>query len=538
MFDDCKGEKFLEMLAAFSTLVLRRVIANVEEGKGSIAGRLCVAEKIQREYQSLLPLSIAHRATLQGILKRKGELRTKYRELDHVLSVKERELDRRFEKVVETQTFLDQNIASEATVSRVAKQFDQHWQADRRFIDVIAQGEESTMTDDLLDTPTSQVWPSVNEGRFVADPTTSRHGLLEDLERRVDEQNERLQHWKDFKKQLQKNAQKTSPPKPGNMKSSPAKASRPYVNKEKDLVFSPRKSPRKSEFPIRIAHESPSQQQNAAVLSQKYEVDTSQVKVEIDNDDSGFSEITSQDVTTRLQAQGGSDGVPNAQKPAASSPPPKGLLTSPNAMAPPLNAPSHPPEEVHERLTRIPDEEDDLAEKIISQTLNAAPTPSKPPLSLVERTRQSMALASPGAKLSTRFILHQPTKIHPDAPEHPPPDPRTDLLERTRRSIPLVPSKSKASSRASIHNRRKSKIYPTNQFETPRKLGMLSELTPPDELFSPGAGYDSVFKSRPKIAMSPTGTPEPWLGDENGGSEDVGAGGLEDSPLARLTARI
>lgn len=56
------------------------------------------------------------------------------------------------------------------------------------------------------------------------------------------------------------------------------------------------------------------------------------------------------------------------------------------------------------------------------------------------------------------------------------------------------------------------------------------ELTPPEELFSPGAGYDSVFKSRPKVGFSPVGSPE--LGD--GGVEDDGMGD-EESPLARAT---
>ena len=538
MFDDCKGEKFLELLLAFSTLVVRKIVAHAKDGSDSIAGRLCLAEKIPREYQkSLIPLAIAHRAALKGILKRKGESRARYQELDHVLSVKEKELDRRFEKVVGTQTFLDQNIASEATVSRIAKQFDQHWQGDRRFIDVIAQGEESTMTDACLDVPFStKVWPAVSGGTFVGDPTTSRHGLLEDLERRVVEQNERLQHWRDFKNKIQMKAGNASPSKPGNMKPSPTKASRTYVSKEKDLVFSPRKSPRKSEYPVVIAEESPPDDQVAAFLKQYSGIQASQLGEVLDNDSSGFSEIASQDVATRLQAHGKKVDLQSAEKPVARSPPRRGVFNSHEAMDPPSISWS-PSEDVHEAPQGSSDEEEDLAEKIISRTLNAAPTPMKAPLSLIERTRQSMALASPGAKLSSQSIPHQPPQIHPDIPEHPPPDPHANLLERTRRSISLLPPKHKAP-RASMHNRRSSKIYPTNQFETPRKMGMVAELTPPEELFSPGAGYDSVFKSRPKIAMSPTETPEPELVDETIESGDASLGGLEESPLARLTARV
>ena len=54
---------------------------------------------------------------------------------------------------------------------------------------------------------------------------------------------------------------------------------------------------------------------------------------------------------------------------------------------------------------------------------------------------------------------------------------------------------------------------------------------------SPGAGYDSVFKSRPKVAFSPTASPDP--DSQTPGPLKVGngqvIGQLEDSPLARLT---
>ncbi|KAI4255092.1 MAG: hypothetical protein L6R42_006910, partial [Xanthoria sp. 1 TBL-2021] len=69
--------------------------------------------------------------------------------------------------------------------------------------------------------------------------------------------------------------------------------------------------------------------------------------------------------------------------------------------------------------------------------------------------------------------------------------------------------------------------YPTNQFETPKKqLEGLKEMTPPDVLFSPEADYASVFKSRPKIATSPSLSPTlaknmQW--DKGGGEIDVGS---------------
>jgi hypothetical protein len=67
----------------------------------------------------------------------------------------------------------------------------------------------------------------------------------------------------------------------------------------------------------------------------------------------------------------------------------------------------------------------------------------------------------------------------------------------------------------------KDKIFPVNQFETPGKLrpqDVIDErrwkdrnATPTEKLFSDEAEYASVFKSRPRIQLSPkpslTGTP-------------------------------
>ena len=112
----------------------------------------------------------------------------------------------------------------------------------------------------------------------------------------------------------------------------------------------------------------------------------------------------------------------------------------------------------------------------------------------------------------------------PESLENGPLDRRASLLERTRHSISLAPAPAAApQSRKSSHNRSRTSIYPINQFETPKKPGMRRSTingieeeessldkriaTPMEKLLSPDAEYDSVFKSRPKIALSPVLTP-------------------------------
>lgn len=154
-----------------------------------------------------------------------------------------------------------------------------------------------------------------------------------------------------------------------------------------------------------------------------------------------------------------------------------------------------------------------FAQQIIRSTINAV-SPGKPKLSLLERTRQSMALFKPeesdrlpeyATVVSTSInSIAENTLQSSDAPTKR----RETLLERTRQSMSLITPKPPP--KKGLEQRRTSRIYPTNQFETPGKQESRPEndemSTPPELLFEQDANYASVFKSRPKVALSPTAT--------------------------------
>lgn len=574
MFDDCKGERFLDLLAAFSNLVLRKLVAAGQDGKGSIAQRLCTADTVaSKENRSYLPLAIAHRASLRAILERKTELGARYRDFGRGLDLKEKELDRRFDNVLETQAFLDKNIAAEATVARVTKQFSEHWQGDGGYLNIVTQGEGKPIKDALLDRPFPDVWKNVNEAKSNSHSSNHPIGLLGDLESRVGAQNERVKQWTEFKAEMQKHTKPATPPKKADFLSPKLKTIRSHLQKEKDLVFSPRKSPRKSELPTKLGSTwdadgfswngesggyvvkggSPSIKAASSVkvdgefLKRRQSQLGSSVFNSSPNsadDNSGFSEINEQNMTvllgedTNLSEQipsldtsggGAQEGVNNMR---SLTDEPDTPVTSPaiTTTASPRIASNgaHPsrPDPIPELVSS---EDDATAAQIIALTLNAAPTPqAKPPLSLVERTRQSMAFASrlPDSSPSpARPPFHQHSS-HPFTET----TPLLNLHERTRQSISLLPSTKPNPAASKRQSRRISrKVYPTNQFETPRKLDghglggiKESEIGGREDVMSPGAGYDSVFRSRPRVGNSPR---ESFDGD-------VGWG--VDSPLARL----
>ena len=659
-FDDCKGERIQELLVSFSTLVLRKVLADGHGGRTSITARLATAKTVTaNEQRSFLPLAVAHRASLTALLQKKKDLRERYKSFGRTLDAKEQELDGRLESVISTQDLLDKNPIPEHTIARVSKLFENNWQGDRKLVEVIARGEEQGLKDPLLDKPFSETWLQVSEGTFDGATGTRWQGLLQDLEERVANQEARLASWRNFKEAMkldskvvsaandtsstliqarhkesgnQKQRQSVFSPRKSPRKSdwkagkgmnatSPTRSEKLRNEntqnelKERDFVFSPRKSPRKSMWPAEDlgAQEVPAPLPPISVHNEKKGTvpqngdvsgtadnpvrrelfkkqkqatakSTSYVPGVDDTDESSFSEISGgqlhmNEPDPTVQVARSNPGQRSEPDEAPSTPnnekaaPTKeenensdisGLSVSLKTLPPKQTTLAASDDDdswisslpVESRQNdgaepQSPNEDDKLAEQIISMTINAAPTPAKPKISLIERTRQSMAFASP---VGLQSLLPEggpsPTTLPPISykasnPETGSSGPKS-LLERTRQSISLVPSKKPKGSRKSVIDRRTSKIYPTNQFETPkRQLERVTEKTPPEELFSAGAGYDSVFKSRPKIAHSPN--PSSRSGDDSqtddaGGERDDNSSfrgrQRETSPLARMTAKV
>jgi len=208
------------------------------------------------------------------------------------------------------------------------------------------------------------------------------------------------------------------------------------------------------------------------------------------------------------------------------------LTTNPNIMLPSrISSPEAPEQQTRNmrRPTLETENQELLAEAIVLSVTQDAPSPAKPRQSLAERTRMSMAFSS-------SHNIHQTMMMGPPPPPSPPAedpvkpgsqtgptdfDSRSTLLERTRQSMSMLPATSQRT-RNSNYKPQCSKGYPTDQFETPKKQQQQEstddgkDSTPREELFTQEADYMSVFKSRPKIALSPTISPS------------MGAEGLSD----------
>ncbi|SMR54682.1 unnamed protein product [Zymoseptoria tritici ST99CH_3D1] len=200
------------------------------------------------------------------------------------------------------------------------------------------------------------------------------------------------------------------------------------------------------------------------------------------------------------------------------------------------------------------------------------PTPNIRP-SLADRTRMSMAFKSSDDFTSVIPQTNSPQRS-PDLQNSPTPhDTRrratSTLQDRTRQSILTSTPQPPIINFKPSHTRARTSTFPVNQFETPRKGNHHStysldavatqeapseqdvenapatitgtskrNFTPREELFDQDAEYASVFKARPKIALSPVVSPALVDSKRSSVMNDLlldGRGGLEagiESPLA------
>ncbi|KAG9192511.1 hypothetical protein G6011_11245 [Alternaria panax] len=205
MLDECKGEKFYEILAIFSNAVLKKVLEARDGGHrdAAVARRLATAPMLSGEQQrSLLPLAIAHKASLVNVLRRKEEKRKQYMEFHGLLDKKAEDINRRIRKTKDTPRAQKPAVPPKEA-NAVKKQLEDNWIGDQKWLDVMLRGDNVQAEDAFLNSRFDKVLHMVEKGRNLEE-VAPETGLLENLQARVQEQQERLQKWKAFHEELQR----------------------------------------------------------------------------------------------------------------------------------------------------------------------------------------------------------------------------------------------------------------------------------------------------------------------------------------------
>ncbi|KAL4968604.1 uncharacterized protein BDV14DRAFT_144691 [Aspergillus stella-maris] len=462
MLDDCKGEKFDELLATFSMSVLRK--KKTQDRNPAID--LALAPGLTpHEYPQLLPLILAHRVSLSTLGERRDRVRDTHEKFSQLLDKKKDEINAR-------STNGSQPIAiKESDLESLARKTRDNWQGNAEWADAILEGGLGSSRDAFLDLPFDKVWSRVKESTVDNLLTTStRPDLVLDLETRVLQQRARLQKWHQYSDSL-KNSEAASPSKPKDEKKAP------------QLVFRDHQS-------VTVASISKAVRQP---------VDRSGPTTKDQNLLESISEAMDRinGASTKRQS------LPESIHERDEEPTPETEPEQPSRPIPTISQPVFDPP-IHPSAIEYTQEE-------------PLPRRRKDPLTLAERTRKSMSMFEmiPESPPSPEPL---PPKYHPEPePEHHEEEPHNapyTLAERTRKSMSLLPPPRDPPQQNPTRRSRKSRVsFPVNQFETPTKLSATPPdypsraSTPRDDLFEDQADYASVFKSRPRIALSPVASP-------------------------------
>ncbi|KAM0510408.1 hypothetical protein D7B24_009261 [Verticillium nonalfalfae] len=205
MLDDCKGDRLEEVLAVFSSAVLKKMAAAASEAEGehpAIAEQLALENRgYGGERGELVALALAHRVSLTHVLRRKNEARRRYKDLSELLDIKERSIARRQAEAEACRARGPGEAVSADAVLDMRRMLRNNWTGSERWMETLLQGDASARNDGVLSAPFDRVWRRVEAGR-LSELEDHGKGLLEQLEGRVKAQRESLQKWQNFQETM------------------------------------------------------------------------------------------------------------------------------------------------------------------------------------------------------------------------------------------------------------------------------------------------------------------------------------------------
>ncbi|KAI0392975.1 HAUS augmin-like complex subunit 6 N-terminus-domain-containing protein [Xylariaceae sp. FL0594] len=207
MLDECKGERLEEVLAVFSSAVLKKTVAEraLNAGPGY---RRTISESIALENwgyagdrTELNGLLLAHKASLRAAIDRKNAARSRYRDFEELLALKEKSVARRREQLkleAEKESAVDMSDMAKSEIHRILRN---NWTGSERWLDALVLGDSSPRKSGLLSKSFDEVWDGVQTGN-ITDLEEQSSSLLEQLDKRVDGQKARLQKLEELRKKM------------------------------------------------------------------------------------------------------------------------------------------------------------------------------------------------------------------------------------------------------------------------------------------------------------------------------------------------
>lgn len=455
MLDDCKGEKFDELLAVFSTAVLRKLLAvSATDTTWNSAMKLSMANAISSvDYQNILPLILAHQVSLTAAGGRRARVHEAYEQFSQLLDNKKIELSERANKQ-------DQNLCqTQVDPDTLARELRANWLGSEEWATALLDGGAQGSTDAFLELPFSQAWARATNSSVADLGAGVKQDLVVDLEARVLRLRSRLNRWHEFNDSIRKQRDQNG----SSVNTRP---------QEPRLLF-------RDHQPLTVAS-----------ISKAVRQPTDRGRVLKDVDRSFMSTVN--EAIIRI------NGKPRNEM-------------SRNLSDKSIDVNSLPvrPNSANYQSTSSSESEAELPMPKVSRSTypsSKAPGPEPETTRSLNPTPIVRLTPEPDAKFDEPGL--EPVK---------PSTAHYKLTERTRKSMSLVPPPQSHESRPR-QRRGPRPSLPVNQFETPRKasepITRSGASTPQDKLFEEDAEYASIFKSRPRVALSPISSPAVHISPE------------------------
>lgn len=481
MLDDCKGPKFEEVLAVFSTSVLRKVVCENQQEPGL---RLAFTKSLTDTEleEQLVPLIIAHHSSLSNTRRDQVRIRETHDQFSKLLDEKAREVSLRSKRK-------SRQPEESPHFERLAHDVKANWLGGRNLADTLLTGGDAAEKDSFLELPFEKAWSRARKGNINQISLSSNVDLLQDLDTCLANQRRRLQRLKEFKESMNREQASGAV----SIKSDGKSQSITFRDHQTLTVASTSKL-RDAVEPRDLFDE------HQAIISSLRDA-LSEVKGIRDQQDS-----SSRIPTTLVE----SPQRPNPKQTFTLSPIPDTERYSPSP------SPS----------VQVTDFEDEQRSTTVDLTIeDAASQQSHHNGSQFDSFIKEEHGTNPPKASDSQPGIPPDSDPDIDAPPLPRFEPRS-LLERTRQSMSLLPPPPTSRPRQSLAAaRRESRRFPTNQFATPPKEqsepSRSGASTPRDDLFTEEAEYTSIFKSRPRVAHSPLMSPAVHVGFDDDADADA-----------------
>ncbi|KAH0284252.1 hypothetical protein KCU62_g8431, partial [Aureobasidium sp. EXF-3399] len=199
MLDDCKGDKFEEILLLFSAAVVRKQILSTRRKQPLSIGRsIALAKNIdKRELSTIVPLSLAYCASLAKTLQSRATLDLTLDNFRTSLYEKTNDYHQRHITLLEMQEATTDMLPADAE-TLIRRELRQNWVGSIEGCDALLAGAKVASADAHMDSSFDDLWQHIRQGTLSRVPSESV-SLLATLQSRVVEQNDRLRLWKTYK---------------------------------------------------------------------------------------------------------------------------------------------------------------------------------------------------------------------------------------------------------------------------------------------------------------------------------------------------